>query len=423
MKKMRKVLTGYIFLIILGWSSIVLATIDETLNDITNHWAEKDINYLLQNEVIEGYEDGNFKPNQTIRLAEFLKILIKLSDVELEVKEKLWPDTYLATAQKNNWIDEEDLEKVEKNLTRYEVAKILGNYIGLTDLKKAQNKFIDLKQNQKEVILKLVPLGIITGYEDKTFRPEKEVTRAEACKMIKKAYEAKQELFKKRKYKLTSQVTNIGEISEEDSLILNRYEIKNNRIYIYDTGRYASLNAQTLNQEYIDDQMIIDILKVLVDDESYTELKFIPDKYIINSLNIFYGEKESAVSYGANSFQIRFYENAYYDVSKSKNEEIFIKDAGIKIKLGKMWKQLSEKDSVVAASNKNLNKLEAVLDVIFGNRYKKEIFDYIIEKRIEADKIPNTENPKIVEVKKFGKYTLNIWCIQNQELEIFIQKF
>ena len=46
-----------------------------------------------------------------------------------------------------------------------------------------------------------------------------------------------------------------------------------------------------------------------------------------------------------------------------------------------------------------------------------------MQKRIQAGKLANGKEAKIVEVKQFGKYLINVWCTQNQELEIFIQKF
>lgn len=417
---MKFMIYTFVFLMIFGLSSNCFANNITAFSDVKNHWAKEDIEFLLANKVINGYEDNTFKPNKTIRLAEFLKIIIELSNASLEVKQNLWPDSYIATAIKNNWIEEADIEKALNNLTRYEVVDILANYIGIEDIKKSKNDFTDLDKNKKENVLKLVSLEIINGYEDKTFRGEKEVTRAEACKMIKKAYEAKQKLIIDRTYSLTEKITNIG---LNESSIKNRYEINNNRLYIYDGGRYASLNGQTLNQEYIDDQMVIQILKVLVDEDSYTELKFVPDKYIINSLNILYGKKESSVLNGANYFQIRFYENAYYDVAKSKDEDSFMKEAIIKIKLGKMWELLSEKDTELASSDKNLAKLKAVIGVIFGDSYKEKVFEYIMQKRIQAGKLANGKEAKIVEVKQFGKYLINVWCTQNQELEIFIQKF
>ena len=45
------------------------------LNDIADHWAEKDINKLVAAGIIEGYEDGSFKPDKSITRAEAAKIV------------------------------------------------------------------------------------------------------------------------------------------------------------------------------------------------------------------------------------------------------------------------------------------------------------------------------------------------------------
>ena len=406
-------------------STVVYAKTEIKFEDIENHWAKEEINYLIQNEVVNGYDDYTFRPNQTVRISEFLKILIELGNYPLEIKKTIWPDAYIATAKKQNLIQEDEFDDFSRNITRYEVVNILGRYLELEDLKVAKNSFLDLENKYKNQVLKLVSLKIMNGYSDNTFRGEKFVTRAEVCKMVKNAYEAKQKLFRNRKYEITSENTNLKNLEKKNERLENRncYEIKANRLYFYDSGRYGNLNAQTLNQEYISDKKVISIIEALVDNDSYTEVSFIPDKYIVNSLNISYGRTANSLLQGAYYFQIKFYENAYYDVAKSKNEEIFMKDAMIKIKLGKLWEQLTELDSKEVMSERNQIKLEKVIGVLFGEEYKKEIMQYIIEKRIEAGSISNSDIPKILEVKKFGKYKINIWCMENQELEIFIQKF
>lgn len=407
----------------------IYAKTEIKLEDIENHWAKEEIMYLLGNEVVSGYEDNTFRPNQTIRISEFLKILIELADYPLVVEEKLWPDSYIATAKKVKLIAEDEFEDFSKNITRYEAVRILGKYLEIEDLKMAPNTFQDLDKQYKNEVLKLVSIHIVNGYSDNTFRGENFVTRAEACKMIKNAYEAKQRLFQTRRYPITSQNSNLKIVTETETTegtkieMRNQFEIKNQRLYFYDSGRYAKWNAQTLNQEYISDKKVIEVIEALVDNDSYTEVSFIPDKYIINSLNISYGRTANSLLQGAYYFQIKFYENAYYDVATSKDEESFMKDAIIKIKLGKLWEQPLELDSEVVMSERNRIKLEKIIEILFGEKYKQEIMQYILEKRREAGNISNSEFPKIAEVKKFGKYTINLWCMENQECEIFIQKF
>ena len=58
-----------------------------TVDDITGHWAEKDIRFWLDKGLVKGYPDGSFKPDQPVTRAEicviferFRKMLI--SDME-----------------------------------------------------------------------------------------------------------------------------------------------------------------------------------------------------------------------------------------------------------------------------------------------------------------------------------------------------
>ena len=67
------------------------------LNDISGHWAEEDINKLVSAGIIQGYEDGSFKPEQSITRAESSKIVNGIlertphKDGLLEDM-KVWPD-------------------------------------------------------------------------------------------------------------------------------------------------------------------------------------------------------------------------------------------------------------------------------------------------------------------------------------------
>jgi hypothetical protein len=44
--------------------------------DIEGHWAEKDIIRLINNNCIDGYDDGTFRPDNKINVNEFIKIFI-----------------------------------------------------------------------------------------------------------------------------------------------------------------------------------------------------------------------------------------------------------------------------------------------------------------------------------------------------------
>lgn len=47
-------------------------------NDITGHWAEKDILKIVKEELMKGYPDGTFKPDEPLTRAEMATILSRL---------------------------------------------------------------------------------------------------------------------------------------------------------------------------------------------------------------------------------------------------------------------------------------------------------------------------------------------------------
>ena len=66
--------------------------------DLKNQWLsegyEDIMNFLVEKEVIKGYPDGTFKPENTITRAEMSKVLVVAFDVELKNEEAkiLFPD-------------------------------------------------------------------------------------------------------------------------------------------------------------------------------------------------------------------------------------------------------------------------------------------------------------------------------------------
>lgn len=56
--------------------------------DVKDTWSEKYVNIATSNKVIEGYEDGTFKPNNTITYGEISAIVARLKDLKLPEKEQ-----------------------------------------------------------------------------------------------------------------------------------------------------------------------------------------------------------------------------------------------------------------------------------------------------------------------------------------------
>lgn len=51
-----------------------------TVDDITGHWAEKDIRWNINNLFMQGYPDGSFRPDQPVTRAELATVIRRLKE-------------------------------------------------------------------------------------------------------------------------------------------------------------------------------------------------------------------------------------------------------------------------------------------------------------------------------------------------------
>jgi len=96
------------------------------------------INSLVEQEILQGYEDGSFLPDQEVNRAEALKIV--LLGMGVEINEESTAGVLFGDVSEDDWF---------------------YNYVGTA-----------------------VSMGIVSGYDDNTFQPEETVNRAEAMKML-----------------------------------------------------------------------------------------------------------------------------------------------------------------------------------------------------------------------------------------------
>ncbi|MBO5179401.1 MAG: S-layer homology domain-containing protein [Clostridia bacterium] len=402
-------------IILFNISSIVYA-----FSDTTNHWAKEYIEWGSNEEIINGYYDNTFKPDENVKINEFLKMLVEASKYKKEIVGNRWPDWYIATAKKYNWIDENEFSNYEKSITRNEVIRIISKYIDLSDIKKSKTNIIDLDSANKENVLKLINLGVIKGYEDNTFRGDKTITRAETIKIIKEAVNARQKVINDKEYSLNDnafEYTNTGK-DKNTSLYRNRYEVKNNKLYFYDNGRYANLDGYRIDNAYIDENKVIKLLKKLVSEDTYTAVNYVPDKYTINQLVIAHGDREQYIYNGLPRFSFTFYENKLYDLKNVTMQEEFSDNCFLKIKVSKLWLWQDELDNKTYINEYKFERLKACIEVLLGEEETEELMPYIKEKIIEE--FENDE--KIIDKKEIKKYVINTYTTDNSGVEFYISK-
>lgn len=168
-----------------------------TFSDVSGHWGESYINSIADKGIINGYPDGTFKPNGTIKKGEYLKLVMtafipKFDWTQPNVKYNHWSSIYIEKAEREGIIEEGEIDATTANeeITREEVANILAKcdiLLANNPQQKEEMEFYDISELSEESMTYLahcVARGLITGYDDATFKPYKTLTRAEVATIL-----------------------------------------------------------------------------------------------------------------------------------------------------------------------------------------------------------------------------------------------
>ncbi|MEL7566866.1 MAG: Ig-like domain-containing protein [Dehalobacterium sp.] len=183
--------------------TITVSGSTSVFSDIEDNWAKKEIESMVGLGFITGYDDGTFRPGSTVTRAEFLSILVRIMEktqnIQLQGDNAFqdtaghWAKDYISTAVKLGVTTGYEGNKFAPNdkITREQIAVMLAAAAGYD-------------QNQPDVSFSDSPLisawavsavsytineGLFTGYEDGSFGPKKNATRAEVSALLMRFYE------------------------------------------------------------------------------------------------------------------------------------------------------------------------------------------------------------------------------------------
>lgn len=141
-----KPLTFVLVLLLLLSGTVSTAMAKNNFTDIpVNSWYEADVEFLTAKGIINGYNDGSFKPNASVTRAQAAKIIANTM-------------TYFAVNHKT----------------------ISTDWIALNDVT-TEDDFYDY-------VIKMSSHNIMQGYDDKTFKPYAPITRAQLAKILSEAF-------------------------------------------------------------------------------------------------------------------------------------------------------------------------------------------------------------------------------------------
>ena len=162
-----------------------------------DHWASDPVQYLLSQQVISGYADGTFRPDGNVTRAQFAKILVGAMGWDLlapqsptfsDVGTDFWAYSYIETAVAHGVISgyEDGTFRPYKDVTRAQVAKmVVVSREWVVDMP-ASSSFADVSPTDwSYVYVETVNAAqVMSGYADNTFRPDAPATRAQIAKIL-----------------------------------------------------------------------------------------------------------------------------------------------------------------------------------------------------------------------------------------------
>ncbi|WP_206669905.1 S-layer homology domain-containing protein [Paenibacillus luteus] len=179
-------------------ASMVPAPITGSFSDLSGHWAEKTVREWAGQGLIEGFEDGTFKPNQALSRIEYVTLVNRLfvfkgaGDSQFtDVAPTAWYAAQVQAASGAGYIQgyADGTFRPNQKLSRVEAAVVLSRLVPVIG-KEGEERLSGFKDQAsvpsygRNPLEAIIEAGYMSGLTDGTIRPLQPMTRAEAVSML-----------------------------------------------------------------------------------------------------------------------------------------------------------------------------------------------------------------------------------------------
>ena len=169
-----------------------------------SEWYAADVTALASsgNEIIKGYPDGSFRADTKLTADQFITMLVRAGGQTAANNSEYWAIPYLNKAKEMGILQDGDFSDFRAEISREEMALLMMRFLaGREDLSKlesaqAEEAILDFalvgayqkttagKEAYQKAVKEAYALGLLTGYEDISFKPQGILTRAEAATVV-----------------------------------------------------------------------------------------------------------------------------------------------------------------------------------------------------------------------------------------------
>lgn len=373
------------------------------------HWAYDTIMKAANTNIIVGYPDGTFRPNNNVEVDAYIKMVICALGNNFENGMDYWASPFIEKAIELKLLDSNEFNTYRRSITREEAAMIIVQALATTEELPSEEQinkykamvpdYIQISDKYKQHVLYAYATGMITGDTKGNFNPKDNLTRAEAATVIMRLLDESL----RKPITLEDETIALPELLKTDEEVWGRkdiYDITSYGYYTIKDGKILFQEPPVLTDYELNNRLNPDIreqvykaTKVLMDDNHYVDTKYAN----FNKTRAFVSFAKSS-GYASNNyylFQYIFYEKEYANIREGWMNNEFSEKSFLTLNLYRLWWDF-DKNSWSTPFYET--KLKCSLIAIFGEIEGQQIYDYIYGMYIDKRK-----NPEKYENKNFTK--------------------
>jgi hypothetical protein len=367
------------------------------------HWAKPYIDRLIEKEIIVGYPDDTFKPNNNVEVDSYIKMVVCALGNNFENGKDNWASPFINKAIELKLIDNNEFNTYRRLITREEAAKVIIQALATTEeLPSVEqiNKYITkvpdytkIADKYKQHGLYAYATGMITGDPKGNFNPKDNLTRAEAATIIMRLLDANL----RKPIPVPDTTVALPELLKSDAEVWGKermYEYTSTAFYTVENGKiYFKIFPSFENYELKDKlnpnirEQVYRATKVLIGDENYVYLQYITSDDGHEKVFLKYSESVFKAFNNHSYFNFAFEENKYYNARQDWSNKNFSEKSYLTLTVSRLWTEF-DKDSWSTPYFET--KLKRSILAIFGEVDGTEVYNYIYDmytdKRNNPDK-------------------------------------
>ncbi|WP_261131736.1 N-acetylmuramoyl-L-alanine amidase [Bacillus sp. Marseille-Q3570] len=195
-----------------------MVSANSSFKDISSTYPYKEqINYLVNQEIINGYPDNTFRPDEKVTRREAAVMVSRAQDLNgtkrstsfKDVSSKDYASGYIQSAYEAGYINgyEDGTYKPDATMTRGEMAYLLSQVFGFNTYDNYYYSDVNPFTHVYHPINEITAHGISEGYPDNTFKSTKDMTRTEFAIFVARSLEPIYRVTKKENSVLERVVT------------------------------------------------------------------------------------------------------------------------------------------------------------------------------------------------------------------------